>query len=200
MPVHQQVDNQADPSLILPTYRDLPTHLSTVYAFVADLGFGDASFQPPAVTHSRETSSAVGARGPYCRVNLNVPLLRLYFEEGDLRKEFHLSRSTMEELIHLLGNNDHGWRKAFEVLVFVYCLACGTSYRVVSEAFDIPRTTCHDMVHRVSKDIQGVFRRVICIPNRNELEVPCPDCPTWVVFSRIFQLETVPFCPVSGHL
>lgn len=45
-----------------------------------------------------------------------------------------------------------------------------TSYRVVSEAFDIPHTTCHDVVHRVSKGIQAVFRRLIRIPNRDELE------------------------------
>ncbi|GLD68631.1 putative nuclease HARBI1 [Lates japonicus] len=106
-------------------------------------GFSYASFQPPAVTHSRETTEAIGsssavcARGPYCRVNPSVPLLRLYFREGDLRKDFRLSRPTMEELIHLLGDNDHGWGKAFEVLV---------------------------------KDIQLVFRRVIRFPTRNELE------------------------------
>ncbi|CAK6977623.1 putative nuclease HARBI1 [Scomber scombrus] len=66
-------------------------------------------------------------------------------------------------------NKDHGWGKSFEVLVFVYWLACGTSYRVVSEAFDIPRTTCHDMIHRVSKAIQGVFRKLIHFPDMEEL-------------------------------
>ncbi|GLD62742.1 putative nuclease HARBI1 [Lates japonicus] len=136
----------------------------------------EASVMPLSSHEEEETtkaiglSSAVGAQGPYCRVNPNVPLLPLYFGEGDLRKDFRLLRPTVEELIHLLGDNDHGWGKAFEVLVFVYWLACGTSYRVVSEAFDIPRTTCHGMVHRVSKDIQGVFRRVIRFPTRNELE------------------------------
>uniref|UniRef100_UPI003AAFA187 putative nuclease HARBI1 n=1 Tax=Centroberyx gerrardi TaxID=166262 RepID=UPI003AAFA187 len=127
-----------------------------------------ASYQ---TTEAISSSPAVVARGPYCRVNPHVPLLRLYFGEGDLRKNFRLSRPTMENLILLLqGDTDHGWGKAFEVLVFVYWLASATSYRVVSEAFDIPRTTCHDMVHRVSKGIQGMLRRLIHFPNRDELE------------------------------
>ncbi|GLD61374.1 putative nuclease HARBI1 [Lates japonicus] len=87
--------------------------------------------------------------------------------------------------------NDHGWGKAFEVLVFV----CGTSYWVVAEAFDIPRTTCHGMVHRVSKAIQGVFRRVIHFirfPNRNELEEIC---------AGFQQLSGSPaFCKVAGSI
>ena len=84
----------------------------------------------------------VGARGPYCRLNIHVPLVRLYFDDGDLRKDFRLSRPTLDSLVHRLqGAVDHGWGKA---------LRCWCS---CSEAFDIPRTTCHDVVHRVSKGI-----------------------------------------------
>ena len=112
----------------------------------------------------------VGARGPYSRLNIHVPLVRLYFEDGDLRKDFRLSRPTLDSLVHRLqGPVDHGWGKAFEVLVFLFWRACGTSYRVVSEAFDIPRTTCHDLVHRVSKGIQQIFRQQIHFPSRDEL-------------------------------
>ncbi|KAM3610082.1 uncharacterized protein V6R79_025047 [Siganus canaliculatus] len=110
-----------------------------------------------------------GVRGPYSRVNPHVPLLSLYFEGGDLRKDFRLSRQTLDNLINILGNTDHGWGRVLEVLV-VYWLASATSYWVVSEAFDIPRSTCHDMVHKTSKAIQGIFRRAVCFPNRDELE------------------------------
>ena len=40
----------------------------------------------------------------------------------------------------------------------------------MSEAFDIPRTTCHDMIHGVIRVIQGVFRRLIRFPDEQELE------------------------------
>ena len=63
----------------------------------------------------------VGARGPYCRLNIHVPLVRLYFDDGDLRKDFRLSRPTLDSLVHRLqGPVDHGWGKAFEVLLFLF--------------------------------------------------------------------------------
>ncbi|XP_049888362.1 putative nuclease HARBI1 [Epinephelus moara] len=136
--------------------------------------------------------SDVASRGPYCRVNPNVPLLRLYFNGGDTRKDFRVSRESLESLIQLVADKDHGWEKSFEVLVFVFWLACGTSYRVVSEAFDIPRTTCHDMIHRVSKVIRGVFRRLIRFPDMEELEE---------IGAGFQQLSGCPaFCRVAGSI
>ncbi|CAJ1074339.1 putative nuclease HARBI1 [Xyrichtys novacula] len=132
-------------------------------------------------------------RGPYCQINHHVPLVRLYFEGGDLWKDFRLTRPSLEHLIHLLqGDHYHGWGKALEVLDFVYWLACGTSYWVVSETFDIPRSTCHDMVHRVSSDIQQVFRRFMHLPNRAELEE---------IGAGFQQLAGHPaFCKVAGSI
>lgn len=57
-----------------------------------------------------------------------------------------------------------------QVLVFVYWLASATSYRIVSETFDMPRSTICDVVHRVSRGIQGIIRRVIRYPTQAELE------------------------------
>lgn len=65
---------------------------------------------------------------------------------------------------------DHGWGEALEVGVFVYWLECGTSYRVVSEAFDIPRTTIHGTIHQVAHDTLKVFKRVLHLPDPDELE------------------------------
>ncbi|CAJ1087233.1 putative nuclease HARBI1 [Xyrichtys novacula] len=123
----------------------------------------------------------------------NPPGPRINTTGGDRRKDFRLTRPSLEHLIHLLqGDHYHGWGKALEVLVFVYWLACGTSYRVVSEAFDVSRWTCHDMVHRVSKDIQQVFQRFIRLPNRAELEE---------IGAGFQQLAGHPaFCKVAGSI
>ncbi|KAL1246813.1 hypothetical protein QQF64_034816 [Cirrhinus molitorella] len=64
----------------------------------------------------------------------------------------------------------HGWGRDIEVLVFLYWLAHAASYRVVSQAFDIPRSSVHDIVHRVTKAILGILKKVICFPNSDDLE------------------------------
>ncbi len=85
-----------------------------------------------------------------------------------MRKDFRLLRSSLDSLIHLLGDNDHGWGKSFEVLVFVYWLACGMFYWVVSEAFDPHHMPRHDPPGH--HGIQEVFRKPIRFSNLEELE------------------------------
>ncbi|KAG9261450.1 protein ALP1-like, partial [Astyanax mexicanus] len=60
--------------------------------------------------------------------------------------------------------NHHGWGPTIEVLVFLFWLASGASYRVVSRAFSIPKTTVCRIVHRVSEELMGILSRVICVP------------------------------------
>ncbi|XP_067247319.1 putative nuclease HARBI1 [Chanodichthys erythropterus] len=66
--------------------------------------------------------------------------------------------------------SDHGWERDIEVLVFLFWLAYAASYRVVSQTFDIPKSSVHDIVHRVSQAIMGILRRVICFPTGDDLE------------------------------
>lgn len=106
----------------------------------------------------------------YCQINRNVPILRLYFGGGDLKPDLRLSRQTITALIAALrSDSDHGWQRDIEVLVFVYWLAHATTYPVVSKAFDIPRSTIHDIVHRICTAIVAILRRVVTYPQ--DLEV-----------------------------
>ncbi|KAJ8342661.1 hypothetical protein SKAU_G00325890 [Synaphobranchus kaupii] len=70
----------------------------------------------------------------------------------------------------LPNKRDHGWGYTLEVLVFVYWLACGTSYRVVSQVFAVPQSTIHRMVHAIADDLMAILPRVICFPERDDLE------------------------------
>ncbi|XP_061582069.1 putative nuclease HARBI1 [Cololabis saira] len=96
--------------------------------------------------------------------------MRLYLGEGELQRDFRLSRQSVGALIQSLGyNKEHGWGKHIEVGIYLYWLASATSYRVVSEAFDVPTTTVFDIVHRVAKNMMAILKRVIHFPAEDEL-------------------------------
>ncbi|KAL2087167.1 hypothetical protein ACEWY4_018226 [Coilia grayii] len=105
----------------------------------------------------------------YAWLNRAYPLLRLFFEGEDTRPDFRLSRVSVIGLLQLLDQErHHGWGPAIEVLVFLFWLASGASYRVVSRAFDMPRTTVHNVVHRVCGDLLQVMPRIIRVPSTAE--------------------------------
>ncbi|XDV39295.1 hypothetical protein PO909_008552, partial [Leuciscus waleckii] len=108
----------------------------------------------------------------YCHLNRAVPILRLYFNEAaDHRSHLCLSLPSIMSLIAAVRlGSDHGWERDIEVLVFLYWLAHAASYRMVSRTFDIPKSSVHDIVHRVSKAIMGILRRVICFPTGDDVE------------------------------
>ncbi|XP_056449927.1 uncharacterized protein LOC130385450 [Gadus chalcogrammus] len=64
---------------------------------------------------------------------------------------------------------DHGWDPEIACLVFLFWLASGTSYRVVSRAFDMPRTSVHRAVHTTSAKIASLFAQTVQHPTEEEL-------------------------------
>ncbi|KAL2087194.1 hypothetical protein ACEWY4_018253 [Coilia grayii] len=52
---------------------------------------------------------------------------------------------------------DHGWGPEIACLVFLFWLASGTSYRVVSRAFDMPRTSVHRAIHTTSSKVASLY-------------------------------------------
>ncbi|KAJ8375778.1 hypothetical protein SKAU_G00063580 [Synaphobranchus kaupii] len=71
-----------------------------------------------------------------------------------------LARVTLDLLIETLEeDNTLGWGKTLEVLVFLYWLASATSYRVISEAFGIPRRS--PAFRRTARSINGCHIRVV---------------------------------------
>uniref|UniRef100_UPI003AAEB172 putative nuclease HARBI1 n=1 Tax=Centroberyx gerrardi TaxID=166262 RepID=UPI003AAEB172 len=108
----------------------------------------------------------------YCQVNPHVPALRVFFDDScDLRPDYRLSRETLNNLFHHLRDQyDHGWGLEIEILVFVFWLASATSYRVVSRAFDIPRSTVNDIIHRVAHKIKSLESQIIHLPSVDNLE------------------------------
>ncbi|XP_062861636.1 putative nuclease HARBI1 [Trichomycterus rosablanca] len=107
----------------------------------------------------------------YCNLNRSVPILQLYFSGADLSTELRLSRETITSLTAALGDeSDRGWSRDIEVLVFLYWLAHAASYRVVSQAFAFPKSSVHNIVHRMSGAVKELIRSIITLPTGDELE------------------------------
>uniref|UniRef100_A0A147AZI8 Putative nuclease HARBI1 n=1 Tax=Fundulus heteroclitus TaxID=8078 RepID=A0A147AZI8_FUNHE len=107
----------------------------------------------------------------YCRLNHRAPILRLWFDvESELKQDFHLSRRAMHALQRLLQKDqDHGWGNELEVLIYVYWLAHGLSYRVVSGVFNVPRSTVHRIIHKVAQRIWLHLSLAISFPRAEDL-------------------------------
>ncbi|KAL3970593.1 ryanodine receptor 1 [Sarotherodon galilaeus] len=84
-------------------------------------------------------------------------------------RTLNLSRESLKVLLNLINQNrTHGWGATTEVLVFLFWLASGASYRVVSRVFAIPRATVHHIVHRVTEEVMAVHHQVIHLPQTPE--------------------------------
>ncbi|XP_035765770.1 protein ALP1-like [Neolamprologus brichardi] len=77
---------------------------------------------------------------------------------------------SLKVLLNLLNQDrPHGWGATIEVLVFLFWLASGASYRVVSRVFAIPRSTVHRIIHRVTEEVVAAIRhQVIHLPRTPE--------------------------------
>lgn len=120
----------------------------------------------------------------------------LYFDgESDLCPDLHLIRASILHLITAVSYEvQQGWSKEMQVLLFIYWLAHAASYKVVTSAFDIPWSIVQRLVHKVSKAVLGLFKKVVRIPQSEELEVLGAglDLPDWqaLLFS-VWQTVTV---------
>ena len=105
-------------------------------------------------------------------LNIDVPILRLWFNvELEINQDFRLNRRAMQALQRLMQREqDHGWGNELEVLMYVYWLAHGLSYRVVSRVFSVPKSTVHRIVHRVAQFIWDNLHRAISFPKPADMD------------------------------
>ncbi|KAL6113731.1 uncharacterized protein ACO6RY_11939 [Pungitius sinensis] len=111
------------------------------------------------------------------QIHIAVAVGKLYIEAEEeaaqLRRNirFRLSRNSLNMLVQLLPRQkSHGWSHEMEVLVTVYWLACGASYRVTADVLAIPLATICQIVHNVVEEMMTIIRRVIHFPKPEEME------------------------------
>ncbi|KAK7925710.1 hypothetical protein WMY93_008020 [Mugilogobius chulae] len=119
-------------------------------------------------------------RGLYLKINTSCPLIAVYANpEACMKKDFRVSRETFRHLMQRIPNmKDHGWKPDMELLVFLYYLGHGLSLAVVSATFGMPKSTVHDIVHRVSAKITSKLPEVISFPSAEELPNICQGFAT----------------------
>ena len=99
-------------------------------------------------------------------------MLQRYFLGEDTRPDFRLGREAIQVLLGALQTGrQHGWGPTLETLVFLFWIATGSAYRVVSRVFGIPISTVHRMVHRITEAVVAVRCQFILLPqNQEELQ------------------------------
>ncbi|XP_030266715.1 putative nuclease HARBI1 [Sparus aurata] len=106
----------------------------------------------------------------YAQLNDQVSILATFFSGAEVKPAFRLSRNSITMLLQMLPREkSHGWSHLLEVLVTLYWLACGASYRVTSNVFSIPLATVCRIVHRVVDDMMTILPRVIHFPRAEEM-------------------------------
>ena len=104
----------------------------------------------------------------YCQINATVPVLQRFFQGEDTRPDFRLSRQAIQVLLGVLQTErQHGWGPTMETLVFLFWIATGAAYRVVSRAFGIPMSSVHRMVHSIAEEVVAVRGSFIKLPSNN---------------------------------
>lgn len=56
------------------------------------------------------------------------------------------------------------------MIIFLYWLACGAAYRVVSKSFDVPRSTIHRIIHRILNRIVALLPQIVRLPPVHQLD------------------------------
>ncbi|KAA0706426.1 hypothetical protein E1301_Tti023413 [Triplophysa tibetana] len=66
--------------------------------------------------------------------------------------------------------NVHGRSHEIEVLLTVYCLVYGASYRVTSDTFNMPFASVCRTVHDIVEELITIFHKVIHFPKAEEMK------------------------------
>ena len=127
------------------------------------------------------------AKESYWRSLLSDPEL-----EETLRRQIRLRKSTLYALANRLTiTKRSGWNKIWELLVFLFWIATGCSYRVVAQAFDMPVSSVFDILHRQRRLIIKLLPLIVKLPATEEVRIsPRRD----YIRKKLFNVVLTFFC------
>jgi hypothetical protein len=86
-----------------------------------------------------------------------------------MKEHIRVNVSVFDSILQKLPRKQHGWDLEMELLVFLYWMACGCSYRVAGGFVGISRTTVADIVHKMLNILPEKLKSVVSFPVVSEL-------------------------------
>ncbi|KAJ4943501.1 hypothetical protein JOQ06_006001, partial [Pogonophryne albipinna] len=124
-------------------------------------------------------------------INATVPVLQQFFANEDTHPDFRLGREAIQQLLLALKmDRHHGWGATLETLEFLFWIANGSAYRVVSRVFNVPLPFVHRIVHRMVDEVVAVLPQFVRLPRAEDLpgaidgchiRIKCPSGPDGTV-------------------
>ena len=84
---------------------------------------------------------------------------------------FRVSRESILKLTEMLSQEKaHRWSHELEILVTISWIACGASYRVTADIFQMPQATVCRAVHQVVDEVTERIHSVVHFPTQEEVQ------------------------------
>lgn len=125
-----------------------------------------------------------------CRYAASQPstLMRkiLNLEPISIKENLRVSVQVFQKVISLMPEKRSGWVREVELSVFLYWIAAGTSYRVASVSFNIPRATVKSICLKMEEELSeigrkfcnrantNIFERAVGAIDRSHVKIKCP--------------------------
>nr|XP_046184482.1 protein ALP1-like isoform X4 [Oncorhynchus gorbuscha] len=104
------------------------------------------------------------------KLNPSTPILKVFCDpELDTYPDYRLKRESLNYLFSLALTGQDRQMATFKILVFIYWLAHGTSYKTVSETFGIPLSNATSIVRDVADKLVKLSLKIVNKPSSGEL-------------------------------
>ncbi|XP_070977855.1 uncharacterized protein [Oncorhynchus clarkii lewisi] len=104
------------------------------------------------------------------KLNPSTPILKVFCDpERDTYPDYRLKRESLNYLFSLALTGQDRQTATFKILVFIYWLAHGTSYKTVSETFGIPLSNATSIVRDVADKLVKLSLKIVNKPSSGEL-------------------------------
>ncbi|XP_036327735.1 protein ALP1-like [Rhagoletis pomonella] len=121
------------------------------------------------------------------------------------KMHLRLSSASFRKIVTHIPKKRHGWSVEYEVICFLYWMACGCSYRVVAGFLGISRFTARNVIHKTLKEIiamRGLIRHGTAEENERVADKFCQKTKSNAFRNFVGAIDGTHIrikCPVNKH-